>query len=264
MDDFGFMITRHVNSHETNKYWKICIKNIKRFYPLKKIIIIDDNSNPNFLDVNNDLSLNNDLNLNNVEIIYSDFRGRGEILPYYYLFKNKYFKNAIIIHDSVFFHNRIRFESIIERKIPIMPFWHFNLDNDNYLNSVRIASYLNNNIFITQKLFKNDDLLCLNHNKSYGCFGVQSFINVDFLCKINEKYNLFNLINIIKNREDRCCFERIFGIIIFNEYKNLYKIKSLFGNIFVHQKWGYNYKNYMYDLQKNKINKSIIKVWTGR
>ena len=42
---FGFIITRHVNSVKTNKYWNHCIKLIRTFYPLRKIVIIDDNSN---------------------------------------------------------------------------------------------------------------------------------------------------------------------------------------------------------------------------
>ena len=46
---YGFIITRHVNSEQTNKYWNQCVKLIRTYYPLKKIVIIDDNSNPEFL-----------------------------------------------------------------------------------------------------------------------------------------------------------------------------------------------------------------------
>ena len=42
METYGFIITRHVNSEKTNKYWNKCVKCIRTFYPLKKIIIIDD------------------------------------------------------------------------------------------------------------------------------------------------------------------------------------------------------------------------------
>ena len=48
MSSFGFIITRHVNSELTNKYWNNCIKLLRFFYPLKQIVIIDDNSNPQF------------------------------------------------------------------------------------------------------------------------------------------------------------------------------------------------------------------------
>ena len=36
---FGFIITRHVNSEQTNKYWNHNVKLIRTFYPFKKIII---------------------------------------------------------------------------------------------------------------------------------------------------------------------------------------------------------------------------------
>ena len=49
MSDYGFIITRHVNSEQTNKYWNHCVKLIRTFYPINQIILIDDNSNPNFI-----------------------------------------------------------------------------------------------------------------------------------------------------------------------------------------------------------------------
>ena len=76
MDTYGFIITRHVNSEITNKYWNHCIKCIRTFYPYRKIVIIDDNSNQDFL-----ISFHN---YENIEIINSEFPGRGELLPYYY------------------------------------------------------------------------------------------------------------------------------------------------------------------------------------
>ena len=38
MTDFGFIITRHVNSFHTNKYWNHCIKLLRMYYPLKNEI----------------------------------------------------------------------------------------------------------------------------------------------------------------------------------------------------------------------------------
>ena len=49
MESYGFIITRHVNSEKTNKYWNKCVRCIRAFYPLRKIIIIDDNSNQSFI-----------------------------------------------------------------------------------------------------------------------------------------------------------------------------------------------------------------------
>ena len=99
---YGFIITRHVNSNKTNLYWNECVKRIRQFYPKKEIIVIDDNSNEEFVkDFNN---------LDNIRFIKSEFNGAGELLPYYYLHKHKFFPAAVIIHDSVFFQKKINFD----------------------------------------------------------------------------------------------------------------------------------------------------------
>jgi hypothetical protein len=46
---YGFIVLRHVNSALTNEYWNECVKCIRRFYPQKKIVVIDDNSNKDFV-----------------------------------------------------------------------------------------------------------------------------------------------------------------------------------------------------------------------
>jgi len=254
MDSYGFIITRHVNSEKTNKYWNKCVRCIRSFYPLRKIIIIDDNSNYNFIKA--------DLEYKNVEIIQSEFLGRGELLPYYYLFKNYFFENAVIIHDSIFFHKRINFEKLIG--IKVLPLWHFTSDKENVNNTLFISDKLRNKIEIQQKLVFNNNILGLNHQKWYGCFGVQSFINYNFLKYIEKKYNLFNLLNVVKNRKDRCCLERIFGAIFCTEENNLLKQKSLLGNILNTVNWKYSFDNYENDIKQKKISKAIVKVFTGR
>jgi hypothetical protein len=96
---FGFIITRHVNSEQTNKYWNQNVKLIRSLYPLKKIIIIDDNSTQSFVKA--------DFEYKNLEIIQSEYPKRGELLPFIYYLKYKWFDNAVIIHDSTFIHKRI-------------------------------------------------------------------------------------------------------------------------------------------------------------
>jgi len=258
---YGFIITRHVNSETTNKYWNHCIQCIRRFYsPEKyKIIVIDDNSNKEFL--------KEDFEYKNIQYIQSEFIGRGELLPYYYFYKNHFFDNAVIIHDSVFFYKKIKFTKILA---PILPLWHFTEEKlENVTNSIKLSSFLKNNYLIQRKLYNSNkyEILSLNNTNSEwcGCFGLQSYINYNFLVKIQNKYNLFNLLNAVKNRNDRCCLERIFGVIFFNEFPDLIKIKSLMGNITSYCQWGYSWKNYCEDMQKyKKSNKPLIKVWTGR
>ena len=183
MDTYGFIITRHVNSETTNKYWNNCVRCIRRFYPHRKIVIIDDNSNKEFL--------NPFANYTNVEIVESEFPGRGELLPYYYFLKNKYFNNAIIIHDSVFFHRRINFENVIGFKV--IPLWHFNPDTLDLDNTIRISSRLKNFGSINDKLTLSNQVLGLNNLKWYGCFGCQTFINHNFLTYIQFLLYLNNI-----------------------------------------------------------------------
>jgi hypothetical protein len=255
MNSFGFILTRHVTSEITNKYWNQSVKLLKTFYPNKKIIIIDDNSNQHFI--------KSDFNYKNIEIIQSEFNGAGEMLPYYYFIKNKFFENAVILHDSVFIHKRINFEVL--NGYQVLPLWFFNSDKENIGNTLRITNNLKNSFNIQQKLYLNDNLLGLNHNKWNGCFGGQSFINHKFLLHLENKYNLSSIVHFIKNRADRCCFERIIGCIFCTESQQCCKKKALFGDIMKHQTWGeYTFDKYLNNFQNNKLPKNIIKVWTGR
>lgn len=256
MSDFGFIITRHVNSEQTNRYWNHSLKLLKMFYPDKKIIIIDDNSNEEFI--------KSDFDYDNVEIVHSEFPGSGELLPYYYYLKNKYFENAVILHDSVFFHKRIPFEVLY--KLNVLPLWHFNPDRENNKNTFDLIQNLKNVNNIEKKvLLKEDFISWNNNNKWFGCFGVQSYINYNFLSYINNKYNLLDFIKYIKNRKDRCCLERIIGCIFFTEDRELHKNISLFGNIRMHHKWRmYTFEQYENDLKKGTVPRAVVKIWTGR
>jgi hypothetical protein len=246
-------MTRHVNSVKTNKYWNHSVKLLRIFYPLKKIVIIDDNSNYDYV--------NSEFDYKNLHIIQSEFPGRGELLPYYYFLKYKFFQNAIIIHDSVFFHKRVNFEKL--NGINVMPLWFFNSDKENLENTKRISNYLNNSIILDSKLNKDINILGLPTDKWNGCYGVQSYINLSFLSSIQDKYNIINMIRAVKCRTDRCCLERIFGLIFCTEIPKLFT-KSLFGDIMKYQKWGYTFEQYMIDLKKGTVPRHVVKVWTGR
>ena len=260
MDTFGFIITRHVNSENTNNYWNHSIKLLRTYYPYVKIVIIDDNSNKHFVKPH--------FNYKNIVIVESEFPGRGELLPYYYFIKNKYFQNAVILHDSVFLHKRIPFEKF--RNFDVLPLWHFNSDTENVSNTLRITDYLQNNQYIQNSLQLSDFVLQLIKHEWYGCFGCQSYINHDFLLKINKKYNIENLLVAVKNRKDRCCLERIMGYMFFNDSLILKKIqmKSLLGDIMKYKNrdytWGYNYNDYINEFKKGVIKKNVVKIWTGR
>jgi hypothetical protein len=237
---FGFIILRHVNSVKTNLYWNHAVQCIQRFYPFIKIVIIDDNSNHEFL--------NTDCYMEEIIVINSEFIGRGEILPYYYLMKYKWFDNAVIVHDSVFFQQRIHFEHFCGQNV--VPLWSFEENNENLVNVRRIASQLQNNTGLLNVL----GIIQLM-TKWSGCFGSMAFINTDYLLQLEAKYKLSNLIHFIKCREDRCSLERLLGIIFSFSTK-----KSVFGDIFRYGNWDLSYDEYM----NNSIKSPVIKVFTGR
>ena len=255
MSSFGFIITRHVNSEQTNMYWNHSVKLLHTFYPNTKIVIIDDNSNQDLVKA--------DFDYPNVQIIQSEFPGRGELLPYYYYIKNKFFENAVIIHDSVFFHKKINFEKL--EHFNVMPLWHFDDDKENADNTIRIARKLKNSHIICDKIKTNEfKLLGMNTDVWYGCFGCQSFINHNFLLALENKYGITNMISNVLCRKDRCCLERIMGCIFFTDNLKIIHQKSLFGKIQTYIKWGYTFDEYQTNLKKGTILRPVIKVWTGR
>lgn len=252
---FGFIMTRHVTSEKTNKYWNQNVKLLRILYPFRQIIIIDDNSNYEFVKP--------DYEYKNVLTIKSEYQGSGELLPYIYFLRNKWFTNAVIIHDSVFFHKRIPFHKITE---PVIPLWHFQYDKENLPNLLRIARGLKNNYHIVQRLTNSmNNILGMNSNNDFVCcFGVQTFINHQFLNILENKYNFSNLVHFVKNRSDRCAMERIMGLLFTLEYPKIMKYKSLLGNIHKIGNWGYTYDQYEENFHKNKVVKVVVKVWTGR
>jgi hypothetical protein len=253
---FGFIITRHVNSETTNEYWNHCVKLIRSHYPFRKIIVIDDNSNYSFVKAQ--------FPYKNVEIVQSEYPGRGELLPYVYFIRHKWFENAVIIHDSIFFHKRIPFETF---KMPVMPFWHWQYDKENLNNLLRISSFLKNNSVLKNKLTGSEiNILGLSQKDNFNLvFGGICYINYGFLMNIEAKYGISNLVNAIKCRTDRCGLERILGLLFFIEYPKVLSFNSLFGSIFSHYKnFGYHYNEYINDFNQKRFVEPVVKVWTGR
>jgi len=245
---FGFIITRHVNSETTNRYWNQNIKLLRTHYPQCKLIIIDDNSNQSFIKA--------DFDYNNLEVINSEYPGRGELLPYIYFLKYKWFDNAVIIHDSVFFHKTFDFTNTNTNAISLWMFYNNNSEIDNIL---RISNYLNHTEVIKYHILK------WSQNSWLSCLGTMSYINYDFLVNLNDKYKLTNLIDIIRNRSDRCALERIMGILFYIETQ---RNDTLFGYINDSHKKSkdctYTFDEYMNSFYSGKIPTTVVKVWTGR
>lgn len=234
MVDFGFIILRYVNSELTSKYWVHCYKCIRNFYPENKILIIDDNSDYNFI---------TNENLHNTTIIQSEYPRRGELLPYYYYLHNKLFEVAVIIHDSVFINKYI---DINVDKYKIL--WDFH----HYWDIIEYETIMINT-------FNDLELNQFYENKSLwrGCFGSMSIIKHEYLVFVNNKYNISKLLDFVLTRENRCAFERVVGCLL--EKNSEEKEETLLGNIHNYCPWGIEFDD------KDKFDHlPFIKVWTGR
>ena len=257
MNDYGFIITRHVSTEKTNQYWNHCIQCIRRLYPVSKIVVIDDNSKQEFVKA--------DQEYENVVFIQSEFPGRGELLPFYYFFKRHFFEKAIILHDSVFFRKKIRFDKIVA---PVMPLWHFQQERkENNVHSLELIQVLKNKYELFPFLSFQEEIIDIMKKRMnwFGCFGVQCVIQHSFVSLLEEKYSLFRLLHVIRCRRDRCCLERIMGVLFYKEYPLLLKNPSLLGQIHSYMPWGYTIDEYQQDCREKKVPvKPLIKVWTGR
>ena len=224
---FGFIFTRHVNSATSNEYWKECIECIRKHYPLNTpILIVDDNSNPEYLNPT-------EITIQNVQIVQSEFPGRGELLAYYYFHKLRPFQKACIIHDSVFVHKHDDFGN---SKNDVSFLWGFNgILSENIENEIQLINTLN----------YSDRLLELYNDTSkwIGCFGCMSVITLPFLDRLVEKYDMFKLLDVVKNRNDRMCLERVISLIFVSEQPE-YNI--VFGDILeFYNSFNFGYMHYL-------------------
>lgn len=232
----GFIILRHVNNEESNNYWIYSYNCIREYYSENNILIIDDNSKYEYI---------TNIELYKTTIINSEYKGRGELLPYYYYLHNKLFDIAVIIHDSVFINKYIDFYT--DKYIMI---WEFNNHEwDNIEDETNII-----------KLFDDNELLEFYKDKSLwsGCFGAMCIISHDFLIEINNKYEINKLLDVIKTRHNRCSFERVISCLL----QKTYEKKVLLGNIHNYCEYGciqYKFKSCFKQLQL-----PIIKMWAGR
>ena len=237
----GFIILRKVVDNDTDKLWINCYDSIRKYYD-NRIMIIDDNSDYKYLTVDKDLV--------NTSIIYSEFKNRGELLSLYYYHKYNFCDRVIILHDSMYFNKKYDFTDIKNFKFYTRLFsfsnkW-YNFDNSEISDQINI---LNHSELIIDFHHKNKSNLI-------GCFGCTMIIEYSFLNYIQNTYNIFNLLDKIKNRQDRKGLERTLSCILkkCESDLNFNTITDLFGTIHKH-----------IDLQKTDMEKVFIfKKFIGR
>lgn len=245
---YVFVILRNLQTARDNDLWITSYNSIRKWYK-NKIIIIDDNSQINT--VNGKLV--------NTDIIYSEWNGAGEILPYYYFLQNKWADRMIFLHDSMFLHRRF---TDLELDNDVAFHWHFVNDKSN--DSMRkITSYMS--------LLPSKELQEFAANPLSvwrGCFGAAAMISYEVVKELEEKYNLFSVLAMnVRTRKDRQTFERIFGIVLYHDGK-VGDMSSNFGDITKYpnafESQHTNFESAEHILSQAHYDTAIMKVWRGR
>lgn len=297
-EKFGIIITRHMSTTESAMYWKYCIDAVRVHYPDLPIVVIDDNSAPEFLTpaLKKEEAI---LQTKKCRFIYSIYKKRGELLPYYYysMSNNEWFENALIIHDSVFITRPLHnldtvFEILAEQGFLFL--WHF----DSYIyddknDEIRLISLLNGGEDILKSVYSNP-------RHWSGCFGAMSFISFSFLSDLSATYNLPILLGHIQSRKNRMSFERLIGCTMIHAWykktkQHKFKLEpndsemstdmdktlccfqkgnSYMGSIHTYCPWGIQFKHVVNELNhacynpkeylSSETNMPIVKVWSGR
>lgn len=233
MSTVGFVILRHVNSEETNRYWIHCYECIRKHYPENEIVIIDDNSTYFFITTPH---------LYKVTIVNSEYPKRGELLPYIYYLKYKWFDVAVMIHDSVFINQEIDFYTDTYKIL-----WDFKHDWDTPYREFYMLQQLDNTEYLTK--FFHDKTLWT------GCFGSMCCISYNYLKYIDSRHNLSALLNHVTHRDARCDFERVLGCVLQFNYPRI----VMFNHIHDWTPWGIKF-----DEKDKYTHLALTKVWTGR
>lgn len=248
---YVFVILRHIRTVKDNDLWISSYNSIRKFYT-NKIIIIDDNSTLNT--VNGKLF--------NTEVIYSEFPGAGELLPYYYYVQNKWADNMIFLHDSMFINRPFK-----DQELEGDAKFHWYFESNQSDNNKQINIYLS-------VLQNGKELLDFysdtNEVKKWkGCFGGAMIISYDLVKYVEDKYKLFtNLALFIKLRKDREAFERLLGIVLFYEEGVKATEYSNFGDILKYPD-AFNSENNNIEIASHNIRSrgydtAVLKVWRGR
>lgn len=246
MNTLGFVILRCVKSIAHVSAWRTCYNSIRTHYPDNKIVIIDDNSDQSLI--------GDQTHLTNTIVVHSEFPGRGELLPYYYFAKCKWFDVAVFIQDSVFINKRIEFATDTA-----MGLWGF--DPKPYWGEEELV--IRRGLL---SVFDNQELLDLFDSKDWsGMFGGMAVVNVNFIVELDSKFRIERLLDVVTGREGRCAFERAIGVLF--EHM-LGRSQHMFDNIHGYLgtnaiRWGLSYHEYLHN-KSAYSNAPLVKVWFGR
>jgi hypothetical protein len=239
----GFIILRHVRTKLHNHYWIQCYHSIRKFYPENPIMIIDDNSNPSHVSI---------IDLYKTNIIHSEFPGRGELLPYYYFYTNKFCDTAVILQDSVFLQKKLDFASVKSYQ----PLWTFAThDYDQPEDEEPMID-----------LFHDLKIKEFYSNKSSwnGCFGGMSIITYEYLDRLHKNFDFRQLLNHVLTRYNRMSFERVIACVL-QFFSPNGKMLGFIGDIHEYLfKFNIYFGGIEWENRDQYPSMPIVKIWSSR
>jgi hypothetical protein len=247
---FGFIITRCVVCPQTNQYWKLCYNSIRIHHPDAPVLIIDDNSNPDFL-TGYESSEVGDIQAPfvNCTIVYErEFNGAGELLPLLYFHRMHPFDVACCLHDSVLVNKPFETKAFHADE-PFLPLWHFKYNTHQREQVLELLPYLPEGPALERLFDTHID----------GVFGVMGIISWNALDALEKRFHFLRILpSKVKTRCHRCAIERIMALMNYM-YHNGHTSPSLFGNIFLYMPWGTPFEKAC-----RLSHLPLIKFWTGR
>lgn len=220
---FVFIMIRHVQSEYHNNYWITCYKSIRQYYPTTPLLIVDNESDPKFVQYNGPLEF--------TKVIQAPYPKSRFFSPFFE-FLNSSYRRAVIIHDGIVFNTSIDFS----RGPKVKFFWHF--ENHSWdlteLEQTRIKQ-LNN----------CDEVLDVYNNKSawFGCMGCICVIDRDIVEMMENRFSISIFKDHFTTIKDQQAFERIFAALCYTVYPEIKNDVSYLGDI-RNMKWGLTYAEY--------------------
>ncbi|KAK3235926.1 hypothetical protein CYMTET_53903 [Cymbomonas tetramitiformis] len=177
-----FIILRHMSAFRHRALWRTSYAHLRYLYPHNRIIILDDHST-----VQDGCS-------DGIEIIQSEFKGRGEVLPYYYFHKLKLGESMLYIFDSIFVQKALDLS-----QPQVMWTAKHEWDSPSHLN---LFTGMKNPAALKSLKLEEWDV----------AFGAMSFVTWDMVHDLDERFSFFDaLLPRVHNRPTRMDFERVWG-----------------------------------------------------
>jgi hypothetical protein len=243
--DLVFFILRHVDTYEDGLLWKACYESVRKFYPDTMVVVLDNGSNQEIVDM---------IAPDEYSVIHQSELPNGRLFVPYYYYLTQYanYKKAVILHDSTILQSVLPVETVNHVKY----LWHFEThDYDDIHTGTMLLSHLQN----------AGPLYDLYMQKQWhGCLGCICVITQSFLQRLQDKYSILSLKDVITSKAAACEFERILSVLCTYECPELAVASSasLFGDISTLE-WGLRYNTYMAN-RESYAHYTVVKLFAAR